>query len=299
MMVGLALDKSEVIHLSDRAFRAYVRAAAFAVRELTDGALDNAQLEELGIRGAVRKELLSKGAWDASDGGIQIRYHLAENSTRADIEARRAKAAERMRRHREQRIPYVLTDVRANGTANGGGEHGGEPRGEQGSSVPQTPSDRSGSGSSPDPEASPVPSSDPKDLKESARVSEERAKIAEVFDGWQGLFRKQKSKLDDKRERRIRKLLRHGFTVEQLILAMKNAKLDPFLMGKNQDGKVYNGIQTLLRDPEQVERLLELKPMNGSGGVSAPYHAPANVDPEVPMSERPTYEEIKAMTRRA
>ena len=54
--------------------------------------------------------------------------------------------------------------------------------------------------------------------------------------------------------------MREGFTNEQLFDALEGAKFDRFLMGEDKNaGRVYDGIETLLRDRAQVERLIELK----------------------------------------
>ncbi len=80
-----------------------------------------------------------------------------------------------------------------------------------------------------------------------------------VFDHWAKTMGHERAKLDDKRRRRIEARLK-DFTVEQLCQAISGAKRDPFLMGEDpRAGRRYDGIETLLRDTGQVERLLELE----------------------------------------
>lgn len=90
-----------------------------------------------------------------------------------------------------------------------------------------------------------------------------------VFEHWQHEHGHEAAKLDPKRKSRIGSRLRDGFSVEQLCEAISNAKNDPFLMGSN--GRTYDGIETLLRDVAQVERLIALKaPLRERGRTAAP-----------------------------
>lgn len=90
-----------------------------------------------------------------------------------------------------------------------------------------------------------------------------------VFDCWQAEHAKQRSKLDAKRSARIRARLGEGFTVEQLCAALRGAKKDPFLMGRDpRAGRAFDGLETLLRDAAQVERLIALE--EGAANHRAP-----------------------------
>jgi hypothetical protein len=91
--------------------------------------------------------------------------------------------------------------------------------------------------------------------------------VAAVFEAWREATDHPRAKLDDKRSKRIRARLAEGFTAEQLILAVRNWKLDDWLSGKNPDREVYDGIETLLRDAAQVEKLSELHTKNGAGVI--------------------------------
>jgi hypothetical protein len=84
------------------------------------------------------------------------------------------------------------------------------------------------------------------------------AEVVQVFEGWKRATGHAQASLDRKRASRIKARLREKFTPEQLLQAIGNAKNDPFLMGSNDTGRVYDGLETLLRDAAQVERLLTL-----------------------------------------
>lgn len=78
-----------------------------------------------------------------------------------------------------------------------------------------------------------------------------------VFQAWKEDTGHTNAKLDNNRSSRISARLTQGFTVDQLIQAIKNRKNDPWLMGITSD-RVYDEIKTLLRDAAQVERLIAL-----------------------------------------
>ena len=86
-----------------------------------------------------------------------------------------------------------------------------------------------------------------------------RADVRRVFEAWQEIHGHQGCKLERTRGTRIQARLREKFTAEQLIEALRNAKNDRFLMGENEHGRVYDGIETLLKNGPTVERLLKLK----------------------------------------
>jgi hypothetical protein len=88
--------------------------------------------------------------------------------------------------------------------------------------------------------------------------------IRSVFEAWASAAEHPRAKLDEKRSRRISARLDEGFTPEQLIQAVNSWRLDPWLTGKNPDGKVYDELESLLRDAAKVERLLDLGSGKGS-----------------------------------
>lgn len=109
-----------------------------------------------------------------------------------------------------------------------------------------------------DPDPDPDPDPGKKDPSDPCRVGNSTSDpVRRIFDHWKAEHDHPRAKLDPKRKARITAHLK-TFSEDQICRAISAAKLDPFLMGENPSGKRYDGIQTLLRDPEQVERLLEL-----------------------------------------
>jgi hypothetical protein len=90
-----------------------------------------------------------------------------------------------------------------------------------------------------------------------------------VFDFWVEDTGHKRAKFVSKRRTRIEARLREKYTVKELCQAIRNRRNDSHLMGQNDRGTVYDGISTLLRDGEQVERLRDLtkpgKPRGGNG----------------------------------
>lgn len=82
--------------------------------------------------------------------------------------------------------------------------------------------------------------------------------VKTVFEFWKEAHNHPTSKLDDKRRKRINARLSEGYPVDDLLLAISGALNDPWLMGKNPGNKRYDGIETILRDAAQVERLRDL-----------------------------------------
>lgn len=80
-----------------------------------------------------------------------------------------------------------------------------------------------------------------------------------VFEFWQSDLGHKSAKFDRKRKARINALLKTGFTVRELCLAIRGAKRDKWLMGTDpKSPRAYTGIEHVLRDAEQVERLIIL-----------------------------------------
>jgi hypothetical protein len=136
-----------------------------------------------------------------------------------------------------------------------------------------SPDDAPGTSPESSPNASPVTS--PGDAQVTSHLDEtrrdetrkqSRAQELEVFEFWKSETGKTGSTFDDKRRARIRARLNEGFTVERLKAAIRQRRNDPHLMGQNASGRVYDGIETLLRDAAQVERLEALtSPLRGTG----------------------------------
>lgn len=82
--------------------------------------------------------------------------------------------------------------------------------------------------------------------------------VRTVFEFWKETHNHPTSKLDDKRRKRINARLEEGYPVDDLLAAISGALNDSWLMGKNPGNKRYDGIETILRDAAQVERLRDL-----------------------------------------
>ncbi|UAN58992.1 replication protein [Serratia sp. JSRIV004] len=82
--------------------------------------------------------------------------------------------------------------------------------------------------------------------------------VRTVFDFWREAMNHPGAKLDAKRRGRIQARLKDGFSTDDLCKAIEGAKCDSWLMGGNPSKKVYDGIETVLRDAAQVERLKAL-----------------------------------------
>lgn len=95
-------------------------------------------------------------------------------------------------------------------------------------------------------------------------VTQRDGQVVQVFEFWREETSHARAVLDRKRAARIESRLREGFTPERLCAAIANRRNDPFLMGSNDTGRIFDGIETLLRDAAQVERLEKLTaPLTG------------------------------------
>jgi uncharacterized protein YdaU (DUF1376 family) len=74
----------------------------------------------------------------------------------------------------------------------------------------------------------------------------------EVFEHWQKVFSHPKAILDGKRRRLIESRLQQ-FSAEDLRSSIDGYKLSPFHQGENKDGKIFDGLDLILRDAQHVE----------------------------------------------
>jgi hypothetical protein len=95
--------------------------------------------------------------------------------------------------------------------------------------------------------------------KKDTTASPPRGDEASVFQHWQREWSHPTAKLDDKRKKRIQARLK-DFTAEQLCNAISGFKHSAWHNGTDPKGSgtVYDGIDTLLRDTEQVEKGLQM-----------------------------------------
>jgi hypothetical protein len=105
--------------------------------------------------------------------------------------------------------------------------------------------------------------------------SEPPAEVRAVFATWQRLHGHSAAKLDPKRQARIKRALKL-FPLEQLEQALRGALRDDWLMGRDpKSPRKYDGLETLLRDTAQIERLIALEraPPSARRDRFAPYAA--------------------------
>ena len=94
--------------------------------------------------------------------------------------------------------------------------------------------------------------------KEKPNVAVAPVSVFEVFEHWKSKFGKPKAKLDKKREARISQALKLGYSLEELKRAINGCALSRWHMGANKDGTIYDGIQTIFRDADQVDKFIAL-----------------------------------------
>jgi hypothetical protein len=80
--------------------------------------------------------------------------------------------------------------------------------------------------------------------------------VAGVFAYWQKLMRSPRSKLDEKRRRVIRKALGMGYTPHELCQAIRGCAKTPHNMGVNDRNQVFNGIDLIFRNADQIDRFI-------------------------------------------
>lgn len=115
-----------------------------------------------------------------------------------------------------------------------------------------------------------------------------------VFEFWQKDLGHPNAKFDKKRKARIAGLLKTGFSVRELCLAIRGAKRDKWLMGTDpKSPRAYTGIEHVLRDAEQVERLITLSGSERGGPSGAP-HAPTAMQLSLQEAERREIAELTA-----
>lgn len=128
----------------------------------------------------------------------------------------------------------------------------------------------------------PLPEADSKQADGSAA---ERVTVKRVFEAWKqdtGHFR---AILDKKRGRRILARVREGFTYERMLLAIRNRRNDPWLMGQGDSPRVFDDVDVLLRDAAQVERLERLTEPLKSSPANASQNAGASLASRVRQLE--------------
>jgi hypothetical protein len=213
--------------LSGNAVRLWLFGLCWCNQQESDGRVPASMLRLFGASTKVAAELVEAGLWLATDGGWEFHDYLNYQPSREQLSAQRNATRDRVTRHRERERNGVTGGVSNSGVT-------APP-------IPTRPD--------PNPTKSEPPVSPPVGDDSTA------VDVRRVFQAWQEIHNHPDSKLDDGRKRRIQARLREKFTADRLIRALKNAKNDRFLMGENEHGRVYDGIETLLKNAAQVERL--------------------------------------------
>lgn len=85
-----------------------------------------------------------------------------------------------------------------------------------------------------------------------------------VFKEWQKVLKHPKTSLDKKREDRIKARIKDGFSLEELLAVPRGVLKSPYHLGQNETNTRYDGINTIYRDREQVEKFRDLAESNGT-----------------------------------
>lgn len=103
--------------------------------------------------------------------------------------------------------------------------------------------------------------------------------VEAVFNLWRDLHGKPDAKLTPARRKLITDRAGDGFKPGQLAQAIRGAKKDPWLMGiEKRSPRKFDGLETILKDAAQVERLIDLDAGNAPKS-SAPYQRYSDVAP--------------------
>lgn len=104
-------DKAnELVDTDPRAFGMWIMSLSYASDNMTDGVLNARALRRLGCDDRTRESLIECGMWEATgDGCVRIHDYLKHNMSREQVEGRRGKTAERVRRHREKDVTQDVT----------------------------------------------------------------------------------------------------------------------------------------------------------------------------------------------
>jgi hypothetical protein len=93
-------------------------------------------------------------------------------------------------------------------------------------------------------------------LLEEAQSTIERVRW--VFQRWQEIYARPRSKMDAAREKVIRDRLRDGYEPADLELALYGCKFSDFHQGNNDRGEKYDTITLILRSADHVDKFIAL-----------------------------------------
>lgn len=142
-----------------------------------------------------------------------------------------------------------------------------QPAGKNGKRLKRFPLASESDGIQVNPDLSSASDNDPHSDNHSKISLVEQAR--RVFAFWCEHMKHPKSALDAKREKAIAARLKDGYSVEDLIQAVKGCKLTPHNMGKNERNTVYDDIELICRDAAHVDRFIQTTTgQNGSRPVA-------------------------------
>ena len=94
-------------------------------------------------------------------------------------------------------------------------------------------------------------------------VRTEIAKVEEVFTFWRELLSTPRSRLDADREKKIRAMLKIGYSVEDLKLAVIGCAFSDFHAGANDRHTRYQDIELICRHAKNVDRFIAIAEREG------------------------------------
>ncbi|MEM7209591.1 MAG: HNH endonuclease signature motif containing protein [Pseudomonadota bacterium] len=83
-----------------------------------------------------------------------------------------------------------------------------------------------------------------------------RSDVETVFETWKQETGHKQTALDEKRKKLIRNALKLGYSVDQLILAVKGMMQTPHNLGDNERGQRYDGVHIVFKDADQIDRFI-------------------------------------------
>jgi hypothetical protein len=193
------------------------------------------------------------------DGDALVIAHVAlaageldpsSTSTRTRVASESASSSDRVEHESgTSKGPSARNDSPGSAQSRGDQERKGEEKKGEGSHISSVPS--------PPPVQSTLFGLPPPDAKLTIE-----GKVSAVLEHWRAAAYHQRTPKDTPERRvRIRRRLDEGFSVEEIQAAIDGAGLDPWLMGTDpkSNGTKYLGIETILREAKQVERLRDLE----------------------------------------
>lgn len=104
----------------------------------------------------------------------------------------------------------------------------------------------------------PITSNQEPITKDKKPLSISSTDVRNVFEHWQSAMNSPKSKLDANRTNLITKSLKLGYSVDDLKAAIAGCKKSAFHMGVNDQSKLYNGLDLILRNAENIDKFIAI-----------------------------------------